>query len=349
MNRDLLKRIKEIQTHFESELGHKMSEDTWSELQCKWFPQGLQNDENITDFAGLLDETLENARKIQFIVVNTTNSNHALENSTGLPKTYYKKSLEKRFYMVNWVTNHRQGKRLDWKRLTLEWNKKHPYDPMTPVTFNVEYHRSKKDKVVQQEYAKRNKRESIPQIEEFASHTQDSLLAQERLWEELGRIALYQGKDALASTLIVMRDRPKSRVYVEKGKYTEIKWWLELEPEVKAWEEEYADQCDHLSELSAIMTNCRHWGRWYLDNTEPLRLVTEDIRPGFGKHKPSGGGLYNIELSRIGPSGEANRQSNYTWQKHMSQKGWIGKQGLADLERAIKELNDLKQQEEAKK
>jgi hypothetical protein len=99
-------------------------------------------------------------------------------------------------------------------------------------------------------------------------------------------------------------------------------------------EKKFADQCDRLA-YDVAKTTKKYWGRWYLLKDPPsIRcLVTKALRPGGYS-----GGYYDIELSRIGPNGESDGGS-YTWQEHLSEKNWIGQQGLDDFTLAVNEIH----------
>jgi hypothetical protein len=100
----------------------------------------------------------------------------------------------------------------------------------------------------------------------------------------------------------------------------------------------YANECDRLSELSAVKIGKPHWGRWVLNKTK--HLITLDciqVRPSVGSGSQRTIQSYWIELSRIGPNGESDG-GTYTWQEHLSEKNWMGEKGLADFMRAVNEL-----------
>lgn len=119
-----------------------------------------------------------------------------------------------------------------------------------------------------------------------------------------------------------MRARPESRVYGENGV---MRWWLESEPELIAWEKEYAGEADRLAEAEAIKTGRKHWGRWYLTKHS---LNTVAIRPKVGEEGFYKGYTYDINLDRLSEN----------WVEHMSAKNWIGETGLKDLAIALKVL-----------
>ena len=124
-----------------------------------------------------------------------------------------------------------------------------------------------------------------------------------------------------------MRARPQSRCY---GGNDEIRWWLDPEPELIAWEQDYANECDRLATLEAEKTGKRHCGRWYLNNNT---LETRISRPNLDCNGYTRGNIYEIALS--GCHAERQRKN---WLKHMEEKCWMGGQGLADLKRAFDEL-----------
>ena len=136
-----------------------------------------------------------------------------------------------------------------------------------------------------------------------------------------------------------MIERPRSKFEDENGSMNIMAYEESKEyPEVLAWWKEYAQECDRLSELQVAKLGKRHWGRWVLTKTRPWSLDCIQVRPGIGESSPREIQAYWIELSRIGSKGESNGQTNYTWQRHLGDKNWIGKQGLADFMRAIKEI-----------
>jgi hypothetical protein len=99
-------------------------------------------------------------------------------------------------------------------------------------------------------------------------------------------------------------------------------------------EKEFADNCDRLATDYVKEISDKHWGRWYLlrDPNSARCLVTKTLRPGYP------GGYYEIELDRIGPNGESDG-IKYTWQEHLSEKNWIGQQGLDDFKLAVTEIH----------
>lgn len=89
-----------------------------------------------------------------------------------------------------------------------------------------------------------------------------------------------------------------------------------------------AAECDSLAETEAVAKGKRHWGRWFLDDKEPISLNTAIIRPlRTGIHYNED---YEIELSRC-----KTRAGREIWIRHMAEKRWIGKRGLLDLWRAF--------------
>jgi hypothetical protein len=135
-----------------------------------------------------------------------------------------------------------------------------------------------------------------------------------------------------------MRKRPKSRYENEDGALNiALVGEVPEYPEVRQWDNAYRAQCDQLSEIEAIKTGARRWGRWWLDRAGPGSLNTRASRPGIGGRPSWRGDTYDIGLSRLGPNGESDG-GNYTWIEHMAQKNWIGPKGIADLRRAIADM-----------
>lgn len=133
-----------------------------------------------------------------------------------------------------------------------------------------------------------------------------------------------------------MRGRPRSRYEDEYGCIrigTDIK--LEPEyPEVIAWDKEYADECDRLSEIAAKKTHKRRWGRWHLNTS--YGLVSLDTRvwlPEIEDHPAWQGDDYYIVLN--GCRTEKGCQEQI---EHMTEKRWLGEKGIKDLGRALTEL-----------
>ncbi len=131
-----------------------------------------------------------------------------------------------------------------------------------------------------------------------------------------------------------MRERPRGRSEDEYG-CVMIGGGIALEPEypeVIAWDKEYADECDRLSEIEANKTHKRRWGRWYLKTSGGLvSLDTKVCHPEQGDHPAWQSGDYDIVLNRC--KTEAERR---IWLEQMRKKTWIGEKGLQDLERALK-------------
>jgi len=136
-----------------------------------------------------------------------------------------------------------------------------------------------------------------------------------------------------------MRTRPRSRFENDDGIITPQACALIIQgvpeySEVTKWRREYACECDRLSELEAIKTGNKHWGRWYLNTSGGLvSLDTRVCHPEQGDHPAWRRDDYYIELDRC--KTEEERQ---IWVEHMREKSWIGEKGLHDLERALNEL-----------
>jgi len=135
-----------------------------------------------------------------------------------------------------------------------------------------------------------------------------------------------------------MRTRPRSRFEDEYGCVGSeglalIASGVPEYPEVVAWEKEYKEGCDRLSELEAEKTRKRHWGRWYLNQSKPPSLDTKDSRPGIGCYSDWCGDVYDIMLH----SCRTERDREF-WVEHMKEKNWMGAKGLAGLRRAFDDL-----------
>lgn len=101
---------------------------------------------------------------------STQNSpQNKLEDSN--PKRVYRKPFEKRIYLVEFVvekvlTFHNlinrsftPHKRIGWKKLTEVWNKKHPYNIITPEWLRTEFYRIIRDASMQHEFFDRRDKE----------------------------------------------------------------------------------------------------------------------------------------------------------------------------------------------
>jgi hypothetical protein len=100
----------------------------------------------------------------------------------GSQKRTYRRPLEKRLYLVEFVTRKVLGfhnlidrsftphRRIGWKKLAASWNKKHPYDTMTPDRLRTEFYRIIRDKSVQREFFDRQDKEFV----EFAKAMKES-------------------------------------------------------------------------------------------------------------------------------------------------------------------------------
>lgn len=125
--------------------------------------------------------------------------------------------------------------------------------------------------------------------------------------------------------MINERERPNTKR--DESGCVVLEWWRESTEEEKDWNREYANECDRLSELEAVRTGKRHWGRWYLTKTS---LVTRTSRPKVGESGIIRGGIYDIGLNRL----------NENWLRHMSGKNWIGEKALQDLAEALSALSE---------
>jgi hypothetical protein len=138
-----------------------------------------------------------------------------------------------------------------------------------------------------------------------------------------------------------MRDRPRSRFDNADGSWNTGLLMLgkkEEFPEVVDWDNDYADECDKLSEEQAIKTGKQHWGRWVLNKSKHLTtLDCINVHPAIGNISQRITQAYRIELSRIGRNGESDGDT-YTWQEHLEEKNWLGKKGLVDFKKAVKEI-----------
>lgn len=226
MDRYLEKSAQKIRQEIE-----KSAQEVWQNFEKRWgYPvaatckvaieegalSGICDSQGLEDLEGFLKD-------VSPLIIDalSKNPNRQPENITVSPRKRYKKPFERRLHLVIFVAERKQGNRIDWRRLSDEWNKERPDEPMTSKGFNAEYHRAKKDKAVQQEYAKLHEKEYATLIEELASHAEDSSLAREEIWVSVGRIALYQGTGALASTVqftrIALSQSPPAKA-------TEIPW-----------------------------------------------------------------------------------------------------------------------------
>lgn len=192
----------------------KRKQAIWRECEQRWHSQfsektraevekdklgGVYEEEDLDS----LKSYLEDASPILKDVIANSH-NRQPDNDNALPRKRYPRSFEKRLHLVTFVADRKQSGRIDWQHLAAEWNKEHPYDPMTPAVLKVEYHRAKgQDKVMQAEFAKRRHPQYAPQIKEFALHAKVISLAEEQMWTELGRIELFKGYPAVAGTVTV--------------------------------------------------------------------------------------------------------------------------------------------------
>jgi hypothetical protein len=95
----------------------------------------------------------------------------------------------------------------------------------------------------------------------------------------------------------------------------------------------YADECDRLSTLEA-QSNHTSWGRWFLEDGYLCTwvCVPSQSAPYKCEYKYD----FMIELCRTSEQKE-------TWVLHMQDKNWMGEQGIKDLRRAFKYLQNTKQ------
>ena len=73
-----------------------------------------------------------------------------------------------------------------------------------------------------------------------------------------------------------MRERPRGRhedengvIIIDLGSVDKTPEY----PEVIAWDKEFADECDKLSEIDATKTGKKHWGRWYRRDLHAYSVV----------------------------------------------------------------------------
>ena len=130
-----------------------------------------------------------------------------------------------------------------------------------------------------------------------------------------------------------MRPRPEGR-YKDKNGFVNVGLLMSEPyreyPAAVKWDIAYKAECDRMATLIAGRYK-RNWGRWYLENRY---LCTVDTRPGIGGGADYKGGEYYIALNRVDTK-YGEKGNGYSWIKHISDKNWIGKQGLDDLKRAF--------------
>jgi len=135
----------------------------------------------------------------------------------------------------------------------------------------------------------------------------------------------------------MLKERPKSKFEDENGVVNIGLVEGPDYPEVGAWDRQFATECDQLSAEYATKTGYKCWGRWFFDTRKPVSLTTFSSRAQIAGQPPWKGDEYWIEITRIGPHGESDG-GKYTWYQHMAEKIWMGKQGIADMKRAVADL-----------
>ena len=89
----------------------------------------------------------------------------------------------------------------------------------------------------------------------------------------------------------------------------------------------FADECDRLSEIAAVKSGKRHWGRWVLNQQGGFdSLDTLDVIPTA--HGSSERQTYWIELTAIDKGGIAKGCDGKTWMEHFAKKNWVGAKGI---------------------
>jgi hypothetical protein len=163
MAMNLEKEKKAIRAEAERELGYPLVQELWGIVE-----EDVGN--AAEDFDGDpegQEEYLELYRKVveKYVTVLGFAPHHNKISTDGdgertpHPKRRYRKCLERRFYLVNFVMDrpYKRGTRIDWKPVVAEWNKSHPSDLMQLSTLRVEYqHAIKEDTLMLQVYITRN-------------------------------------------------------------------------------------------------------------------------------------------------------------------------------------------------
>jgi hypothetical protein len=127
--------------------------------------------------------------------------------------------------------------------------------------------------------------------------------------------------------------RPQSKYEDENGIVNLARLFHDADfqeyPEVTEWDRQYADECDQLAERLAARHK-HHWGRWYLDGGY---LCTPIYRAPEGEFSGGCHEVYDFSLTIC-----ITEKSRRLWIEHMTEKNWMGKQGIADLKRAFDSL-----------
>jgi hypothetical protein len=92
----------------------------------------------------------------------------------------------------------------------------------------------------------------------------------------------------------------------------------------------YADKCDKLSTIEA-QNNHTSWGRWFVEDGN---LCTWVVLPETENLPVRKCYIYDFAIDIV-----KNGKGQEFWVNQLSEKNWIGEQGIKDLKRAFKYIS----------
>jgi hypothetical protein len=140
------KRRNSIWAKYERELGCPIVQSVRDRTEADIVRLSSSISETLADLEGFLRDNI----LIWKALVGKGDAQNSGDSVGVKPQRKYRKSFERRFYLVNFVMDHpfRKGSRIDWERMATAWNTAHLSDQMRPDSLRVEYYRAIKEDVL---------------------------------------------------------------------------------------------------------------------------------------------------------------------------------------------------------
>ncbi|MFC2034880.1 hypothetical protein ACFLUJ_02030 [Chloroflexota bacterium] len=155
---DITQEIKVIQINVEKELGFPLVpkfwglvEDTVGNVATDYDGDPEGQKDYVDSYRNVTKRHVEVIKTVPYIKAKP--STNRSEEQPKTKKTYHN-PLQRRLHLIDfvWKAKGRIRARANWKRITIQWNKEHPYDQKTQAVLKVEYYRARNDSDVMKNY-----------------------------------------------------------------------------------------------------------------------------------------------------------------------------------------------------